>query len=311
MNDRSVKEFRFGMLVPQRPNRQAWVETARKVEDLGYSTLLVPDHFDSQLAPVPALMAAADATSTLRVGSLVCNNDFRHPLALAKEAATLDVLSEGRLELGLGAGFREADYSTTGIRYDESAVRVERFEEAVHLVKGALRPEPVSLSGKHYAVTDYVGLPSPVQSSLPIMIGGGGPRILRLAGREADIVGIAANLGPSRPEVGRDYIIDRIEEKVRWVAEGAGERASAIELQIMVPMAIVTNDRARALAQAAGRLGLTPAQASVALLVLVGSVDEVVDTLIARRERFGLSYIVFFDEAMEALAPIVAALAGT
>ncbi|MGO8860273.1 MAG: TIGR03621 family F420-dependent LLM class oxidoreductase [Acidimicrobiales bacterium] len=298
------------MLVPQRSSRQDWVETARKAEDLGYATLLVPDHFDSQLAPMPALMAAADATSTLRVGTLLCNNDFRHPLALAKEAATLDLLSEGRLELGLGAGFREADYLTTGIRYDESAVRVDRFEEAVHLVKGALGPEPVNLSGKFYTVNDYIGLPSPVQSPVPIMIGGGGPRILRFAAREADIVGIAANLGSSQSEVGRDYVVDRIEEKLRWVHEAAGERLSAIELQIMVPMAVVTNDRAGALERAADRLGLTTEQASAALLVLVGSVEEMVETLMARRERFGLSYIVFFDEAMEALAPIVAALAG-
>jgi len=306
-----VKSFRFGMLVSQRSSRQEWAETARKAEDLGYATLLVPDHFDSQLAPIPALMAAADSTSILRIGSLLCNNDFRHPLALAKEAATLDLLSEGRFELGLGAGFREADYLTTGIRYDHPAVRVDRFEEAVHLVKSALGPDPVNLSGRHYTVTDYVGLPATVQPSMPIMIGGGGPRILRLAAREADIVGIAANLGSSRPGVGRDYVADRFDEKLQWVREAAGDRLSAIELQVMVPMATVTNDRAGALALAGNRLGLTPEQASLALLVLVGSVGEVVETLIARRERFGLSYIVFFDEAMEALAPIVAVLAGT
>jgi probable F420-dependent oxidoreductase len=311
MSGHSVKPFRFGVLVPQRPSRQTWVETARKAEDFGYATLLIPDHFDSQLATMPALMAAADATTTLRVGSLLCNNDLRHPLVLAKEAATVDLLSEGRLELGLGAGFREADYSTTGIRYDAPAVRVERFEESVHLVKGALGRGPLNLSGKYYRVTDYLGLPSPVQSSVPIMIGGGGPRILRIAAREADIVGIAANLASSRPEVGRDYMVDRVEEKLRWVREAAGERFSAIELQMMVPMAVVTNDRAGALAEAADRLGLTPEQASVALLVLVGSVKEMVETLISRRERFGLSYIVFFDDAMEALAPVVALLAGT
>jgi probable F420-dependent oxidoreductase len=284
---------------------------AKQAESLGFSTLVVPDHFDNQLAPIPALMAAADATTTIRLGTLVLNNDFRHPLALAKEAATLDLLSEGRLELGLGAGFRQAEYLTTGIRFDESALRVDRFEEAVHVIKAAFGMHPATFSGKHYQVHDYQGFPATVQAPLPLMIGGGGARILRLAGREANIVGIAANLGTAQPDVGRDYVSDRIEQKIGWVKEGAGDRFAGIELQTLVPLVIATNDRRGALEQAADRLGLTPDQADDALLLLVGSVQEMVDRLRARRDRFGINYFVFYADAMEAAAPLVARLAGT
>jgi probable F420-dependent oxidoreductase len=310
MSNSRAHPFRFGILVPDQPSRQDWIDTARRAEDLGYATLLIPDHFDGQFAPIPALMAAADATTALRLGSLVANNDFRHPLVLAKEAATLDLLSEGRLELGLGAGFRKSEYAATGIRCDEPLVRVERLAEAVLLIKRALRSEPLNFSGQHYTVTDYTGMPSPVQPSLPIMIGGGGPRILRLAGREADIVGIAANLRPSQPDLGQEYASYRIEQKLQWVREGAGGRFSDIELQTMVPIATVTNDTDGALAQAGGRFGLTPEEAADALLLLVGSVEQMAETLILRRERLGISYYVFFGQAMEPLAPVVARLAG-
>jgi probable F420-dependent oxidoreductase len=311
MPNGGARAFRFGLLLTQRSSRAEWAGTAKQAESLGFSTLVVPDHFDNQLAPMPALMSAADATTTLRVGTLVLNNDFRHPLALVKEAATLDLLSDGRFELGLGAGFRQADYLATGIRFDESALRVDRFEEAVHVMKAALGMQPVTFSGKHFQVSHYQGFPATVQAPLPLMIGGGGARILRLAGREADIVGIAANLGAAQPDVGREYVSDRIEQKIEWVKEGAGDRFADIELQTLVPLVIPSNDRPGALARAATRLGLTPVQADDALLLLVGSVDEMVDRLIARRERFGINYFVFYAEAMETAAPLVARLAGT
>jgi probable F420-dependent oxidoreductase len=308
--NQGARAFRFGVLVTQRSSRAEWAGTAKRAESLGFSILVVPDHFDNQLAPIPALMAAADATTTIRLGTLVLNNDFRHPLALAKEAATLDLLSDGRLELGLGAGFRQADYLATGIQFDESALRVNRFEEAIHIIKAAFRMQPMTFSGTHYRVSDYQSFPGPVQVPLPLMIGGGGARILRLAGREADIVGIAANLGVPQPDVGREYVSDRIAQKIEWVKQGAGERFPSIELQTLVPLVFSTNDRQGMLAQTANRLGLTPEQADDALLLLVGSVDEMVDRLIARRERFGISYVVFYADAMDAVAPVVARLAG-
>jgi probable F420-dependent oxidoreductase len=306
-----IHPFRFGILLADSPSRQAWVDTVRRAEELGYTTLLIPDHFDGQLALVPALMAAADATTRLRLGSLVADNDFRHPLALAKEAATLDLLSEGRLELGVGAGFRPSDYAPTGIRCDEPAVRVERLEEAVLVIKGALRSQALNFSGRHYAVTEYTGRPAPVQSPIPLMIGGGGPRILRLAGREADIVGIAANLAPSQPDLGREYLSQRIEQKLQWVREGAGERFPDIELQTMVPIASVTDDSDGARAEAGARFGLTANEAADTLLLLVGSLDQMAETLMDRRRRLGISYYVFFAGAMEPLAPLVSRLTGS
>ena len=188
-------------------SRRDWIDTARRAEDLGYSTLLISDHFDGQFAPIPALMAAAEDQAKFRLGSLVANNDFRHPLVLAKEAATQYLLSEGRLELGLGAGFRKSEYAATGIRCDEPVVRVERLTEAVLLIKRALRSEPLNFSGLHYTVTDYTGMPSPVQPSVPIMIGGGGPRLLRLAGGKPTSSGLRPTWGHPSPIWARNMLL--------------------------------------------------------------------------------------------------------
>src|SRR5271165_7356386 len=147
------RKFRFAAQLSKGPDGSgaSWAQQARRAEDLGYSTLLMPDHFGDQLAPVPALAAAAAATSTLRLGALVFGNDYRHPVVLAKEAATLDVLSEGRFELSLGAGWMRTDYEQAGITYDHPAVRVARFEEAVKVVNGLLRTDgPFSFHGTHY-----------------------------------------------------------------------------------------------------------------------------------------------------------------
>ena len=172
------RRFRFAAQLSKAPDGTArsWAEQARKAEDLGYCTLLMPDHFGDQLAPVPALMAVADATEHLRIGALVFDNDYRHPLVLAKEAATLDLLSDGRLELGLGAGWMRSDYEQSGIPYDEASVRVDRFEEAVAIIGGLLEAtEPFSFTGTHYTVTDHTPTPRPVQRPRPpIIIGGGG-----------------------------------------------------------------------------------------------------------------------------------------
>ena len=175
-------------------SRSEWTELARRTEANGYSTLTMPDHFDGQLAPVPALQCAADATSTLRLGALVYDNDYKHPVVLAKELATMDVLSDGRVEIGLGAGWMVTDYEQSGIPYDSPGVRVSRMIEGLAVIKGALGPDPFSFDGDHYTITDYNGLPKPVQSQPPVLIGGGGPRVLRFAAREADIVGINATL---------------------------------------------------------------------------------------------------------------------
>src|SRR4051794_27509366 len=191
----SPRPFRFGVQTSSAPNRKAWVDLAIKAEANGYDVLTMPDHFGDQLAPIPALMTAADATTTLRIGALVHDNDYKHPVVLAKELATLDVLSEGRVEVGLGAGWMERDYRAAGLPFDRAAVRIDRFEEAIAVVKGMFGDEPFSFAGVHYTINDYDARPKPTQRPRPpLLIGGSGTRLLTIAAREADIVGINGNI---------------------------------------------------------------------------------------------------------------------
>jgi probable F420-dependent oxidoreductase len=310
-----TKPFRFGVQASTMRTPKAWVEQARKMEDLGYSTLFVPDHFiETELAPMVALSFAAAATTTLRVGMLVLGNDYRHPAVVAKEAATLDVFSGGRLEFGLGAGWMTADYEALGLTYDRPSVRIARLEEALAIVKGAWGDGPFDFSGEHYTINAYNGLPTPVQQPRPpILVGGGGQKLLTLAGREADIVGVNPILraGVIGADAARDTLGDSTARKIGWVREGAGERFDHIELQIRYFVAAITDD-VRSLAEAlAPGFGVTADEALSSGAVLAGSVDEVCDTLIARREEWGVSYVVFGDDQYEQFAPVVARLAGT
>jgi len=308
------RPFRFGIQVSNAPSAEAWAALARRAEDLGFSTFFMPDHFGDQLAPIPALMAAADATTELRVGSLVLDNDFKHPLVLAKEAATIDVLSNGRLELGLGAGWMITDYEESGIPYDSPGVRVDRFEEAVAVFKGLFAEGPFTFEGKHYRITAHDARPKPVQQPLPILIGGGARRILAIAGREADIVGVNFNLraGKVTPDSGPDGTAEMIEQKLAWVRAGAGDRYDDLELQMMVVAAVVTDDREGTANAFAPGFKLTPEQLLAMPPVLMGTHQQMIDDLVARRERFGFSYIVFQGDAqLDAMAPVVAKLRGT
>src|SRR5260370_27161029 len=191
-----MKRFRFGVQVSQVESAPQWRDKARKLEDLGFSTLFMPDHFGQELAPLPAIAMAAAHTTTLRVGSLVFDNDYKHPAILAKEAATIDLLCDGRLELGIGAGWMRTDYDQLGLPYDSPPVRVDRFEEALHVIKQGFTGEQFTYRGAHYRITDYASWPKPVQQpGPPLLIGGGRQRVLSIAAREADIVGIH----PHRP----------------------------------------------------------------------------------------------------------------
>jgi probable F420-dependent oxidoreductase len=308
--------FRFAAQLAKSPDGTAtgWAEQARKAEDLGYSALLMPDHFDDQLAPVPALMAAADATTTLRVGALVFDNDYRHPLVLAKEAATIDVLSGGRLELGLGAGWMRSDYEQSGIAYDPPSVRIDRFEEGVAITKGLLSSEDAfSFSGTHYTVTDHAATPRPVQRPHPpITIGGGGKRILTLAARYADVVGINVDLraGTAGVEAAPNATPEATRRKVQWVREAAGDRFDSIELNTLVGFVMVTDDRAQMVEALAPSFGLDPADAVHVPLALIGTLEEMEEELQWRRENYGISYFSLTQDAWELLAPVVARLAG-
>jgi probable F420-dependent oxidoreductase len=308
------RRFRFGVQATGASSASDWREKARKVEDLGFSTLYTPDHFlDTVLAPMVAITVAATATTTLRVGTLVLGNDYKHPAVVAKEAATLDVLSDGRLELGIGAGWMQTDYDALGISYDSAGVRIERLAEAIAVLKSAWAPGPFSLEGEHYTITEYDGIPKPVQQPLPLLVGGGGPKLLRLAGREADIVGINPNLraGAVTADAVQSSVASETKRKVDWVREGAGDRFDDIELQIRYFVCAVTDD-ARGLAEAmAPGMGLTADDALESGVALVGTVDEICDTLVARREEWGVSYVVVGDDDLDAFGPVVARLAGT
>jgi probable F420-dependent oxidoreductase len=307
------RPFRFGVQASSATNRSAWVELARRVEAEGYSTLTLPDHLNDQLAPLPALMAAADATTTLRVGGLVLDNDFKHPVVLAKELATVDLLSDGRLEIGIGAGWMRADYESTGIPYDPPGVRIDRMVEGVQLIKALMSPAPAELQGRHYQVTGLEGFPKPVQQPWPpILIGGGGRRMLSVAAREADIVGINGTLtaGEIGPDVLGSMRAAAVDEKIPWIRQAAGERFDAIELNVRAFFVSVTNDRDGTAAGIGKALGFDADEVLATPFALIGSPEQLVDDLQARRERWGFSYIIVGAEDTDAFAPVVAELTG-
>jgi probable F420-dependent oxidoreductase len=309
------RKFRFGVQVSGATSATEWREKARKMEDLGYSTLFMPDHFiDTVLAPMVGISFAAAATETLRIGMLVLGNDYRHPAVVAKEAATVDLLSDGRLEFGLGAGWQQTDYDALGFPYDSAGTRVERLAEAVEIVKAAWGDEPFDFSGEHYTLRGYNGLPKPVQRPRPpILLGGGAKKMLQLAGRVADIVGINPNLrrGAVTDDAVKSTVAEATRQKLEWVREGAGERFDDIELQIRYFMAAITDDASDLAGRLAPGFGLTAGEALDSAIAMIGTVDEVCDKLVARREEWGVSYVVFGDENFEAFAPVVARLAGT
>lgn len=309
-----LRPFRFGIQASGATDRAGWIDLARRAEAHGYDVLTMPDHFTDQLAPVPALMAAADATTSLRIGALVWDNDYKHPVVLAKELATLDVLSDGRLEIGIGAGWMVSDYDQAGIPFDPPGVRIDRFVEGLAVLRGAFGPGPFSFAGEHYTIRDYDGLPKPLQSPHPkILIGGGGKRVLSIAAREADIVGVNATMsaGVVGPEAIATMTADAVDDKVAIVRAAAGDRWRELELNIRAFMVNVTDDRSAVLAGIAGMLGVEPEMVEATPFALVGTPAQIVDDLRARRERWGFSYIIVGAEDIEAFAPVVAELAGT
>lgn len=307
-------KFRFGIQTSRAPSREEWVGKVRRIEELGFSSLFVPDHFNNQFAPIPALMAAADATSSLRLGTLVLDNDYRHPLVLAKELATLDVLSGGRVEAGLGAGWMVSDYEQSGMVYERPGVRISRLEEAVKIMKGLFAEGPFTFSGKHYRVTGHEGTPKPVQKPHPpFLIGGGGRRVLTLAAREADIVGVNFSLaeGAVNPAVAVTGSAAATVEKIGWIREAAGKRLNDLELNVTVFVSVVTDDRKAMAERIAPGFGQSPEDVLLSPHVLIGTVEQIVDDLQRHREEYGFSYVVFSGDVFEAMAPVVKRLAGT
>ena len=306
--------FRFAVQTQNASDLPGWRQRAREAEAMGYSSLLMPDHFTEQWGPLVALTAAAEATDELRVGALVFDNDFRHPVELAKEVATLDLLYDGRVEFGIGAGWMRTDYEQSGIPYDEPRVRVDRMAEAVTVLKGLWSGQPVNFSGEHYTLTAAVGHPRPHRQPHPtICIGGGSKRVLSIAAREADIVGFNASLraGYVGPEVAATAVPEKFDERVQWVREAAGERFDLLELQCHTSFAMVVPNRQEIFDGMAGMFGVAPDVVAQIPIALVGTVGEICDTLQERRERWGFSYWVVSDDAMESFAPVVDKLAGS
>ncbi len=307
------KPFRFGVQLSASPTGREWAEQAKRVEALGYDAATMPDHFGDQLAPVPALQSILDATTTLRAGALVFDNDYKHPVVLAKELATMDVLSEGRVEIGLGAGWMISDYEQSGMPYDRAGVRIDRFVEGLAVIKGAMADGAFSYDGEHYTISGYDGLPKPVQRpNPPILIGGGGKRVLSIAAREADIVGINATLtaGVIGPEAIATATEEAVVDKVAIVAEAAGDRIGDIEMNIRTFFVSVTDDRAGQLAAIASMIGAEPELVERTPFALVGSPAQIAEDLQERRDRFGFSYIIVGPDEIDSFAPVVADLAG-
>ena len=310
--------FRFGVQLANLPPND-WAERIQRIEAWGYDSVFWPDHFGPQWEPVAALAAAAAVTRRLKVGSLVYGIDYRHPIVLAKAAATIQLLSGGRHEFGLGAGWMESDYREAGMGYDRAGLRIERLEEALRIIRSTWSQDKTSFAGRHYTVKDAQAAVLPRPTPPRILIGGGGPKVLAVAGRHADIVGVNPKVAEGRVTAAamQDATAERTLEKVRWVREAAaaaGRDPNALEWNALVFVAAVTDDPKPIREALAKNGGMTVAQVATCPLYLTGSAAEIRDVLEKRREAFGISYVVIQGHDEKVLAgfaeQIVQPLAG-
>lgn len=319
------RPFRFAVQSFSASSPAEWRERARRAEDLGYSALHLADHYIGpgpaiaatghpvqQLVAVPAMTVAAEATTTLRVGCRVFCIDYRPIAVLAKEAATIDFFSGGRLEFGLGAGWLQGEYEAMGLTMDPASVRVDRLAESVSAVKALLSGEEVAFEGDHVRLSGFAGVPVP-PAPPPIMIGGGSRRVLELAGREADIVSLnfdnrSGRIGPAGLQSATAV---RTAEKVAWVRAAATAAGRPLpELEIGAYFTVVGPDPSAAAAGLGQMFGLAPDEVVTHPHCLLGEAPAIVEELLRRRETYGISYVTINDGALEAFAPVVAALAG-
>lgn len=316
----SLKPFRFALSSSAAASGTAWKDMARKAEDLGFSTLFVSDHYvdtgtngGQMLAAIPAMATAAAVTTTLRVGARVLCIDYHQPVVLAKSAATLDLLSDGRFELGLGAGWTASEYTAMGLTMDDAPTRIARLAETVSFFDAFFSGEAIDVAGVHINASGFKGQPLPSQRPRPpLMIGGGARRVLTYAGSVGDIVSInfdnrAGVVGPAAVQSSSASAMD---EKLGWVRAGAGGRFDSIELEIGAYFTVVTDDATAAAEKMGTMFGLSGPEMAAHPNALIGSVEHICDILRERRERYGFSYITVSDRNADALAPVVAALAG-
>ena len=306
------RPFRFAISFGGSPSRAELLAAIRRAEAAGFSVVATADHISSRHAVMP-LLATAAQVSALRVSPMVIANDYRHPVMVARDGATIDILSEGRFELGIGTGWIEEQYRAAGISYDDPKTRVDRFEEAIAVIKGCWSGEPVTHAGRYYQVTDAT-CPRPVQlPHPPLLIAGSGRRMLTLAGREASIVGIsplgrvASGFEHFDPAMGSSAT--RIDEQLTWIREGAGLRFDDLELSVMAHHLQVTDDVDATAAQLASEWDSTPELVLASPHVFIGPTGRIIETLQERRERYGISYVVFASANLAAVESIVNKLA--
>lgn len=313
-----MRPFRFLVEAVAVADGRRLAEQARRAESVGFDVLVFTDHLVDQLAPIPAMATAAAATERLRVGTFVLNNDLHHPAVLAQELASIDVLSGGRLEIGIGAGWNRAEYEAIGLPFEPVGRRVARLAEAISVLKGAFGEGPFSFAGEHYRISGLDGRPRPIQRPHPpILIGGGGRRILTLAGREADIVGLSPRILPNGQADPRSLTLEAAAEKIGWVREAAGDRFAALELNVYPSKSpIIVTDRPRAecrrLAEhLRGRTGIEISEDELLASphIFIGSIDGLVEKFRSLRERLGISSIML--GAVDELTPVVERLAGS
>jgi probable F420-dependent oxidoreductase len=308
-----MKAIRFATQTGGAPSAEEWSARAKRIEALGYATLSMPDHMvGGAWAALPALAALAPITTTLRFGTLVIDNDFRNPVVFAREVAVLDVISGGRVELGLGAGWFDRDYQGTGIRFDRGRVRVARLAEAVTLMKRLFSEEQVTSSGTYYTVEKAECRPRTVQQPHPpIMIAGGGAEILALAGREADIVAIVPPGITGSGTLPKDAVtLETMMAQAQVVRDAAGARAAAIELSMFLDCEL-TDDREKTIAAMAERAKADPELIRASAYRGIGTLAEIRAHILELREALGMTYFCLRGPDVEKLGPIVSDLTGS
>ncbi len=309
------RPFRFGVMTSGKQTQADWRDFVRRVDSLGYHVLNMPNHRAAPgFSPLVAMASAAEISDRLRLGTLVLDNESVDPGVIAKDTATLDVLSGGRLEVGIGAGWLAADHTSIGQPWRGVGERVDRLAEAIEVLKACWSGATASREGRHFPLDGVRNDPLPVQQpGPPLLVGGGGERVLRLAARTADIVSLVPNMAAGRlgPESAADGRGDATARKVSWVHEAAGERADAIELHTNLTQVIATDDRAAGLAKVKRGYGLeTDAEALAVPHAVVGTVAQMAEQLLERRATYGISYYTVFEAGMEAFAPVLAELSG-
>jgi len=307
--------FRFSLQAGEAASRREWVDLVKRVDDAGLDMLVTADHLGNSLSPLVPLATAAEVSGRLRLGVMVLNNDFHHPSLLAREAATLDLISDGRLELGLGAGHAQPEYERAGIGFDQAPIRVDRLEEAVVVLRQLLDGESVTFSGTHYRLRDERCDPRPAQEHVPLLVGGGGRRVLGIAARRADAVGftgLGRTLADGQHRDPDGFRLARVEQDVASVRLAADDRLDSLEFQVLVQAVVVTDD-AVSTAEAISRTKLPTLSSEDVLAtpyLLVGSKDAIVERLLEHRERWGFSHYTVRPDALGQIEPVIAALSG-